>query len=116
MRTVTRASRSSAARAQRRSSPGVGRLRERAPYCTAISSLCAGRGVVAGFAPRLVVFVSIDDALHQGMPHHVFRAEVGERDAAASLQHLLRLDEAAFLAAREVDLGDVAVDHGLAAE
>src|SRR6185436_4388855 len=123
MRTVIRAARcmprtlcSSAARAQRRSRAGAGSPRRGAPYCTAISSLRTRRTGVAGGAARLVVLVGIDDALHQRVPHHVLRAEVRERDAADFPQHLLRLYEPAFLAAREVDLGDVAVDYRLAAE
>src|SRR5262245_58968354 len=116
MRTVTRASRSSAARAHRRSSAGCGSPRERAPYCTSIVSLRArGAGFAAG-AARLVALVGIDDALHQRMAHHVLRTEMGKRDAADLLQHLLRLDQPALLAAGEIDLRDVAIDHGLAAE
>src|SRR5262245_29584717 len=116
MRTVTRASRSSAARAQRRNCARVGSPYARAPYCTFMESLCTRRAGFGAARARLVVFVRIDDALHQRMAHDDFRAEMGERDAAHLLEHLLRLDQPALLAASEVDLGDVAVDHRFAAE
>src|SRR5262245_37910877 len=123
MRTVTRASRSSAARAHRRTWAREGALRAAIPYCTLNASFRARaaalrapvRPGLAPRRPRLVALVSIDDALHQGMAHHVLRIEVGKRDTPHALQHFLRLDQAAFLAAREIDLGDVAVDDCLAA-
>jgi hypothetical protein len=48
--------------------------------------------------------------------HHVLRAELREGDAAHALEDAPRLDQPALLAAREVDLGDVAVHHRLGAE
>src|SRR5262249_3226885 len=131
MRTVTRASRSSAARAQRRSCVRDGSPRPFTPYCTANVSLASGvtsrgpgismRVSVGGSgnatgSSRLVALVGVDDTLHQGMAHHVLRIEIGERDAPDLVQHRLCLDQTALLAAREVDLGDIAVDDGLAAE
>src|SRR5712692_11103893 len=63
-----------------------------------------------------VLGVGIDDARHQRMAHHILRAELGERDAAHAGEDPARLDQAALLAAREVDLRDVAVHHRLGAE
>src|SRR5262245_10152041 len=60
--------------------------------------------------------VGIDDAGHERMAHHVLRAGLGEGDAAHARQDAARLDQAALLAAREVDLRDVAVHHRLGAE
>src|SRR5262245_23302137 len=123
MRTVTLASRSSAARAQRRTCAGEGALRVRTAYCTLNTSLRAraalfapGRLGLAPRRPRLVALVGIDDALHQGMAHDVLRIEVGKRDTPHALQHFLRFDQATLLAAREIDLGYVAVHNRLAAE
>src|SRR5205085_12181740 len=67
------------------------------------------------FVLRLLV-VGIDDARHQRMAHHVLRAEFGEGDAAHAGEDAPRLDQAAFLAAREVDLRDIAIDHRLGAK
>src|SRR5438270_6372494 len=50
------------------------------------------------------------------MAYHVLRGELGERDAAHRGKDAARLDQAALLAAREIDLRDVAVHHRLCAE
>src|SRR4051812_11909354 len=63
-----------------------------------------------------VLFVGIDDARDQRVAHHVLRAELGEGNAAHAGEDAPRLDQAAFLAAREVDLRHVAVHHRLGAE
>src|SRR5207244_12113660 len=63
-----------------------------------------------------VLFVGIDDARNQRMAHHVLRAELREGDAAYAVEDAARLDQAALLPAREIDLRDVAVDHRLGAE
>src|SRR6185436_3316817 len=63
-----------------------------------------------------VRFVGIDDAGDQRVPHHVLRAELREGDAAHAVEDAARLDQPAFLAACEVDLGDVAVHHRPGAE
>src|SRR5512145_613034 len=62
--------------------------------------------------PRVV---GIDDARDQRVAHHVLRAELGEGDAAHAGEDAARLDQAALPAAREIDLGDVAVHHRLGA-
>src|SRR5687768_15860044 len=64
----------------------------------------------------LVRVVGIDDARHQQVPHHVLRAELREGDAAHALEDAPRLVQTALLAARQVDLRDVAVHHRLRAE
>src|SRR5512132_3554789 len=111
MRTVTRASRSSAARAQRPNWVREGSPRAGTAYCTARSS----RGLAIVLLLR-VLLVGIDDALHQRVAHDVLRVDIGEGDAAHFLQYVLRLDQPALLPAREVDLGDIAVHHRFAAE
>ena len=58
--------------------------------------------------------VGLDDARDQRMAHHVGAREMRERDAAHVRQHVLRLDQAALLAARQIDLRDVAGDDRLA--
>src|SRR5687767_13649052 len=151
MRTVRRASRSSAALAHRRSCAREGSLRDATAYCTVNltapfmdgwqaawrkslrqrnranphRSRAAGPLILDPGAPRLglagrgallVDLVGIDDALNQGMTHYVFGIEIGKRDAADVFQHIFGLDQAALLAAREIDLGYVAIDDGLAAE
>src|SRR5918999_6247768 len=60
--------------------------------------------------------VGIDDARDQRVAHHVLRAELRESDAAHAVEDAPRFDQAAFLAAREIDLCHVAVDHRLGAE
>src|ERR1041384_3239982 len=60
--------------------------------------------------------VGIDDARDQRMAHHVLRAELGEGDAAHAGEDAARLDQAALLAAREVDLRHIAVHHCARAE
>src|SRR6186997_2564171 len=112
MRRVTRALRSSAARAQRPNWVRDGSPRAPTAYCTSRSR----RRLAMRFFLRGVVLVGIDDALHQRVAHDVLGVEVGEGDAANFLQYVLRLDEPALLSAREVDLGDVAGHHCLAAE
>src|SRR5687767_10825770 len=67
------------------------------------------------FFRRLLV-VGIDDARHQRVAHHVLRAELRECDAAYLGEDAPRLDQAALLAARQVDLRDVAVHHRSRAE
>ena len=64
----------------------------------------------------LAAFVGIDDVLHQRMADDVGAGEARERDAAHAFQHLLRVDQPALLPAVEIDLRDVAGDHGLGAE
>src|SRR5688572_31613796 len=63
-----------------------------------------------------VLLVGIDDARDQRMAHHVLRAELREGDAAHAVEDAPRLDQAALLAARQVDLRDVAVHHRPRAE
>src|SRR5438067_320533 len=93
-----------AVRAQVRSAPAPGTPRRGTAYCTATLFFCS------------VAVVRIDDARDEGMAHDVLRAELGEGDAAHTVENAPRLDEAALLSAREVDLRDVAVYHGLGAE
>src|SRR5471030_1974048 len=64
----------------------------------------------------LRAFVGVDDARHQRMAHHVLAAKLREGDAAHVAQHLDGVDQAALLRLVQVDLRDVAGDHGLAAE
>src|SRR6185436_17376389 len=63
-----------------------------------------------------VPLISIDDALHERVAHHVARLKIGKGDAAHALQYDARLDESAFVAARQVDLRDVAGNDRFAAE
>ena len=69
----------------------------------------------AGALGRFAV-VGVDDLLDERMAHDVGAGEVPERDAAHAVEDARGLDEAALLPAREVDLRDVAGDHGLGAE
>src|SRR5437867_4484642 len=103
MRSVTSPA-GDAARAHLRSAAAPGRPRWRSAYWTVMLFL------------RSVRFVGIDDARHQRMPHHVLRAELREGDAAHAVEDAARLDQAALLPARQVDLRDVAVHHGFGAE
>src|SRR5688572_4259274 len=118
MRTVTCASPRSAARTQRAICRSVGWLRERVACWTARRSRGGLRR--AGFARApgalFAVFIGVDDALHERVAHHVLGAEARERDASRFFQHFLGVDEAALLAAREIDLGHVAGDDAFAAE
>ena len=43
----------------------------------------------------VVAFVRFDDALHQGMAHHVLVIELHEADAFHALKHFHRVDQAA---------------------
>src|SRR5216110_2734799 len=65
---------------------------------------------------RSVRVVSVDDPRDERVAHDVLRAELREGDAAHAFQDAARLDEAALVAARQVDLGHIAVDHRLGAE
>ena len=82
-----------------------------------------------GFLFFIIGVVSLDDAPHQGMAHHVGVMEVMEGDPAHSVQHAQRVDQAgagfslplalaqlAALDRRQVDLSDVAGDHRPRAE
>src|SRR5690349_10648977 len=75
----------------------------------------AAVGVVAARLaelPRLVVaVVGGDDLLHQRVADDVALVEAEELDAADLGEHLLRLAQARGAPLRQVDLGDVAVDH-----
>src|SRR2546423_619725 len=93
-----------AAPAQVRSALALGTPRRGTAYCTRILFLCS------------VGFVRVDDARDERMAHHVLRAELREGDAAHAVEDAARFDQAALLAAREVDLRDVAVHHRLRAE
>src|ERR1700757_1496374 len=90
-----------AARAHVRSAAAPGTPRRGTPYCTTTLFVCRVR------------VVRIDDARDERMAHHVLCAELREGDAAHAVEDAPRLDEPAFLAAREVDLRDVAVHHRL---
>src|SRR4051812_4092910 len=103
MRTVTERL-AAAARAQRRSAAGAGTPERGIAYCTV--TLFLRRGGVVG----------IDDARHQRVAHDVLRGELGEGDAADVGEDAPHFYQPAFLAAREVDLRDVAVHHRLGAE
>src|SRR4029079_17810356 len=93
-----------AARAHARREAAPGTPRRETAYCTATLFL------------RSVRVVRIDDARDEGMAHHVLRAELREGDAAHAFEDAARLDEPALVAARQIDLRDVAVDHHLGAE
>src|SRR5262249_52083336 len=60
--------------------------------------------------------VSRDDLLHEAMAHHVALGELDEPDALDAAQDLARLDQTRSLACRQIDLRDVAGDHGLRTE
>ena len=60
--------------------------------------------------------VGPDDALDQGVAHHVPGIEEGEADAIHVTQDLDGLAQARGLSARQVYLGDVAGDHRGGAE
>ena len=77
----------------------------------------AQRGAsVAGRQPGGLALVGVDDLLHQRVADDVGAGEAREADPAHAVEDALRLDQAALLAAREVDLRDVAGDHRLGAE
>src|SRR3954452_4922476 len=50
------------------------------------------------------------------MAHYIFAGEAREGDAPYILEHFLRIHESAALSACQVDLRDVACDHGFGAE
>lgn len=68
---------------------------------------------MSAFFPRFrILLVRLNDPGHQRVADNVGRREVGERNAADSREHMLRLNQTAVRAARQVDLGDVARDDG----
>src|ERR1044072_3923954 len=93
-----------AARAHARRDAAPGTPRRDTAYCTATLFL------------RSVRVVRIDDARDERVAHDVLRAELREGDAAHAFQNAPRFDQAALVAARQVDLRDIAVDHPLGAE
>src|SRR5580658_10937164 len=104
----------SAATTQRRNCARVGSAGSSTAYCTARDNRGAAR---SGFFDSVFVrFVGMDDALHQGMAHHVFGLEYGKGDAAHRGENPARFNEPAFLSAPKIDLGDVTGDHRLGAE
>src|SRR5688572_8595288 len=111
MRSVICATFAPAARAYTRKLEAPGTPAARHAYCTATR----GTSLRLGRVDRLL-FVRIDDARHQRVAHDVHRAELGERDSAHLCENAARLDEAALLAARKVDLRDVSGYHGFRAE
>src|SRR5437879_2658192 len=64
----------------------------------------------------VVPLVRFDNALHQVVPHHVAFIEVHKADARYALKHFERIQQAAALTARKVDLSDVAVHYHLGIE
>src|SRR5687768_4432856 len=63
-----------------------------------------------------VPLIGIDDTLHQRMAHDVARLKIGKSDAAHTLEHLPCLIQPTLIAARQVDLRDIAGNHRAAAE
>ncbi len=59
-----------------------------------------------------MLFIGVDDARDERVPHDVLSEKFGKRNAAHCGEDRARFDEPALLPAREVDLGDVAGDDG----
>src|SRR6188508_2557758 len=60
--------------------------------------------------------VRLDDVLHDPVADHVTAAQVDERDPVDVREDLLDHSQAGPLSGRQVDLGRIAVDHGLRPE
>ena len=65
---------------------------------------------------RLVLFVSVDDALHQMVPHHIALIEVHKRNPIHVAQNIRRFHQPAAPRVGQIDLGDVAGHHALGVE
>ena len=76
----------------------------------------ASRNICCSATRALVFIVGVNDALHQLMPHHVSFVEMRKRQPLHVFQHVHRLDETAAARVRQVDLRDVAGNHGLGVE
>src|SRR4051794_40760888 len=63
-----------------------------------------------------MLFVRLDDALHELVPDDVLVREADERDAVDGAEDVLHLDQAGRLLPRQVDLRHVARDDDLGAE
>src|SRR5690606_29324053 len=81
--------------------------------CRSSSSIVA---VAVAVQACVVALVGFDDALHQWMAHHVLGLEMGEADAGHIAQYFDDVRQAAPGSAWQIDLGDVAGDHGGGAE
>src|SRR5215207_1462163 len=88
-----------------------GARRARVAYCT-VSCTRPRRGLRLAFAgctraARFTVFISVHDALHERMADDVLAPEIGESDPTHFFQHLLCIEEPAFLPFCEIHLGNV---------
>ncbi|TSE25593.1 hypothetical protein Tsedi_01178 [Tepidimonas sediminis] len=66
--------------------------------------------------PHALAVLRAVDARHQRVAHHVGAGQPRECNPRHAPQHALGVDQARQLRARQVDLADVAGDHGLGAE
>src|SRR5450830_823926 len=83
--------------------------------CRSSSSIAAnvlGGGVIF----VLETLVSLDNALHQRVTHHVFRHEMREADARHVLEYIDHLRQPRLGALGQVDLGHVTGDNGRGTE
>src|SRR5262249_26381909 len=110
MRSVTRASSSSAAFAHARMRWRDGRSPSGTPNCREKTCLAAPGLRLA--VERLVLLIGLHDPLHQRMAHDVVCEELRECDAANRRQDGRGLDQAALLVLREIDLCHVAGHDG----
>src|SRR5690606_4540011 len=108
------------------SCPGLSRRARAAQRIRLSSSGCPGASVALCMSTSTVIaallallllaaveaFISLDDALHQRVTYHILGFEVGETDALHILKHVHHVGQARTCAAGQVDLSDVAGDHG----
>src|SRR5690554_2634330 len=97
------------------------RIRLSSSGCPGASvALCMSTSTVIAALLALLLFlllatveavIGFDDALDQGVAHHVLGLEVGKADAFHILEHIDHVSQARAGAPRQVDLGDVTGDH-----
>ncbi len=74
------------------------------------------RELACGADGLVVALVGFDDALYQGVAHHVFFIELYEADAFHAFQNFHGVNQSAAAGVGQIDLRDVAVHHHFGVE
>src|SRR5579863_1268699 len=84
----------------------------RAAAAAGFAGMIIGSGAIA-VLPAIVFFVSLDDALHEVVTHHVAFVEMDDGDAFDFPDHVESFDQTGTPFRRQIDLRHIASDYGL---